>query len=393
MNLQQRRSALRRWLDRALGVIDPETLVAQALHPGGPDPVTVIAIGKAAPGMCRGAAQALGSITGVSVTNAAAEVPEGIELLIGDHPLPGGRSLAAGRRVLEVAKAATGRCVVLISGGGSALCEHPVPGVDLDLLRRAGEALLDGGASIEDINLVRSHLSAIKGGGLARVVPGELETYVISDVGPAGPEVVASGPTIPRPHNPQRALELLDAYGVEVNPDQRAAIARRPEETPRRGPVTVLADGMTAARAVVAAAKEEGVEARVADEWLDGPVEECLRRLLEDARSGVTVAAGEPDVKVRQPGVGGRNSHAALLAAIELAGAEDIFAAFATDGVDGRSDGAGAIVDGTTVARGGDAEAALARCDSALYLDETGDLLRTGPTGTNVSDLWVLWRP
>lgn len=393
MNRQERRVALRRWLDHTLTAIDPETLAAKALHPGGPDPITVIAIGKAAPGMCRGAVRALGAVTGVCVTNAPADVPEGIELLIGDHPLPGERSLAAGRRVLEVAAAATGRCVVLVSGGGSALCEHPTPGIDLDLLRRAGEALLDGGASIEDINLVRSHLSAIKGGGLARAVPGELETYVISDVGPAGPEVVASGPTIPWPRNPQRVLELLDAYGVTLTADQRAAIARGEEGMPGCGPVTVLADGRTAAGAVAEAARSEGVEARVADGWLDGPVEDCLRRFLDNTQSGVTVAAGEPDVKVDRPGVGGRNSHAALLAAMELAGTEGIFAAFATDGVDGRSDGAGAIVDGATLARGGDPALALTRCDSAVYLEAAGDLMKTGPTGTNVSDLWVLWRP
>jgi hydroxypyruvate reductase len=107
----------------------------------------------------------------------------------------------------------------------------------------------------------------------------------------------------------------------------------------------------------------------------------------------VIVAAGEPDVKVDSPGVGGRNSHAALLAAIDLAGSDAVFASFATDGIDGRSDGAGAIVDGSTLERGGDPEPALARYDSAAYLDAAGDLVRTGPTGTNVADLWVLWRP
>jgi hydroxypyruvate reductase len=393
MNRSDRRTAVRRWLDAGLAAVDPELLTASALTPRSEAAVTVIAIGKAAPGMCRGAVRALGPVTGVCVTNAPAPVPEGIELFIGDHPLPRERSLAAGRRVLEVARAARGRCIALISGGGSALCELPVPGIGLELLQRAGAALLDGGASIEEINLVRSHLSAIKGGGLARAVSGALETWVISDVGPAGPEVVASGPTIPRPRNPERVLEILDVYGIPLSPEERAAIARPGEVAARGGPVTVLADGRTAAEAVVGAARAEGVEARVDSTWLDGSVEDCLRNFLRREGPGVTVAAGEPDVKVETPGVGGRNSHAALLAAIELAGSEAIFAAFATDGVDGRSEGAGAIVDGSTVERGGDPEPSLARCDSAAYLEATGDLIRTGPTGTNVADLWVLWQP
>ncbi|HIE21006.1 MAG TPA: DUF4147 domain-containing protein, partial [Acidimicrobiia bacterium] len=221
----ERRAAVRRWLDAGLVAVDPELLTASALSPRSGAAVTVIAIGKAAPGMCRGAVRALGQVAGVCVTNAPAPVPEGIELFIGDHPLPGERSLAAGRRVLEVARAARGRCIALISGGGSALCELPVPGIGLELLQRAGAALLDGGASIEEINLVRSHLSAIKGGGLARAVSGDLETWVISDVGPAGPEVVASGPTIPRPRNPERVLEILDVYGIPLSFEERAAIA------------------------------------------------------------------------------------------------------------------------------------------------------------------------
>lgn len=385
-----RRQTVRRWLETALRSADPELRTAEAVDPAGP--TTIVAIGKAAAAMCRGAARTLGQVTGVCITNEIADVPDGIELLIGDHPIPGLASFEAGRRVLEIARGADTGLTALISGGGSALCEQPLPGIDPELIQFANSRLLDGGASIEETNLVRRHLSAIKCGGVTRVAPGRVDTYIVSDVAGAGPEVVASGPTIPVPRDPERVRETMERYGIPLDDEMWAVIMESGPEPSEPGRVTVLSDGRMAARALADAAVEDGVATSLAPGWIRGDVEDALTSFIESAGHGVTVGSGEPNVVVTGEGVGGRNSHAALLAARHVDGTTNLFAAFATDGVDGRSSGAGAIVDGTTIERGGDPSEALRRSDSATYLDRIGDLIKTGPTGTNVSDLWLFWR-
>jgi hydroxypyruvate reductase len=392
VDYQQRRSTLIGYLDRALSAVDPETLTSNALAGITDRPVSVIAIGKAAPAMCRGAALALGHFEGICVAAAIDDVPEGVELFIGDHPVPGERSLAVGKALLDFASRADGHLVALISGGGSALCEHPIDGVSPELIITVNQALLAAGASIEEMNLVRSHLSRIKGGGLAKAAGRGIATYAISDVCGAEPSVIASGPTIPHPHDPETAEKVMTALGISVTAQTRSAMSALSEETPHEGPVSVLADGHTAADALVEAAAMDGVEAVMMDEWLLGPVDAALESFLAGAGPGLTVAAGEPEVRVTGDGVGGRNTHAALLAATRLVDADATFAAFATDGVDGTASSAGAIVDGETVRRGGDPTPALECSDSATYLESTGDLIVTGPTGTNVADLWAVWR-
>ena len=382
---------VKRWLAASVAAVDPEERAAAAVRPDGPK--TVVAVGKAAAAMCRGAASVVEGLHGVCVAAAPGEAPDGVELLIGDHPLPGDRSFEAGRRVLETAASATGGLVALISGGGSALCEQPFPGVDPAYLRSVNSLLLDGGASIDETNLVRRHLSAVKAGGVARAAAGDVDTYILSDVGAAGPGVVASGPTIYAPPAPEEAREVMARYDIPLDAGTWAAVAGpRPAPESHVG-VTVLADGRVAAQAAVDAAAADGVAGRVADGWVVGDVESALDAFLAERGAPLIVGAGEPNVVVTGAGVGGRNSHAALLAARRIAGTDAVFAAFATDGVDGRSDGAGAVVDGTTVERGGDPGRALLDSDSAAYLEATGDLIRTGPTGTNVSDLWLVWRP
>lgn len=352
----------------------------------------MVAIGKAAAAMCRGAARALGAVDGICVTTAVNAVPDGVDLLIGDHPIPAERSLNAGRRVLDVVESAANRVIALISGGGSALCEHPVEGVTPAFLRATNHTLVASGASIAEINLVRRHLSAIKNGGLAQIARVPVDTYLISDVCGADPSVIASGPTLYTPPEPERVLSILANHGIEVPPSVRSAITREDPTPPPAGSVHVLADGHTAARGLMQAAAAKGILAESRGDWLEGNAALALHRFIEQAEAGITVAAGEPEVAVTGNGRGGRNTHAALLAARQIAGTDAIFAAFATDGMDGNSNSAGAIVDGDTVKRGGDPRGALERSDSATYLENTGDLLNTGPTGTNVSDLWVLWR-
>ena len=380
------RSEIERWFTAAIESVNPVDLTRQALV--GP-PATVIAIGKAAAGMCRGAADALDAVNGICVTDTDDSVPEGIELLIGNHPIPGIASLEAGRRAIETVRSAPGRIVALISGGGSALCEMPRAGIDFPFIQHTNRLLLRSGASIEDANLVRGHLSAIKCGGLSRVAGRPIETLIISDVAGAGPEVVASGPTFAMKFEPDRARQTMEEHGVRV-PDRIWAAMTRPPGRSSETTVEVLADGKSAADAAAAAARSDGYEAMVSTQWISGALATRLDRFLEGPQQGVSIAAGEASLEVTGKGSGGRNSHAALLAASQIAGSASSFAGFATDGVDGASEGAGAIVDGATILRGGDPAHSLANFDSAIYLQQTGDLLPARTTGTNVADLWLI---
>lgn len=375
----------------ALAAVDPEPLTRAALasHPG---EAKVVAIGKAAAAMCRGAARAFGGIEGVCVTNHEAPVPAGVELVIGDHPIPGQNSFRAGRAVIDAVTRAETPIIALVSGGGSALCEHPIEGVPEGFIRWSTRRLLGDGASIDEINQVRRHLSAIKGGGLARIARVPITTLAISDVCGADASVIASGPTVEQPHDPEAAIAVLSSHGIDLPGEIRDAMSKRRAGVPAEARVTVLADGRTAAEALASSARRSGYTASVHGSWLRGDVSTCLDTFLESAGRGLTIASGEPKVAVHGSGVGGRNTHSALLAARRIAGSGAMFAAFATDGEDGNSTAAGAIVDGATIERGGDPDPALAGSDSGSYLQETGDLLVTGPTGTNVSDLWVLWR-
>ena len=390
MDTAGRRAHLEAFFATALAAIDPKRLTTAALQAHELGPVTIVAIGKAAPAMARGAAAALGDVNGICVTSHESDVPDGIELMIGDHPIPGERSYVAGRRVLEVIADSDSRIVALISGGGSSLCESPRQGVPPELVTAVARRLVDSGASIAEMNLVRRHLSAIKGGGLLAVSSQPIDTYAISDVCAASPEVIASGPTIAQDLDIDAALAVMTRLGIDVTPEVMLAMAAPPPSGDNSGDVVVIADGRTAARAVVGAATEAGIPAEMADDWLSGPVDDTLDWFMEGA-TVLRVAAGEPEVGVSGEGLGGRNTHAALLAAGRITGTASLFAALATDGVDGSSGSAGAIVDGGTLMRGGDPSESLAESDSARYLTSTGDLVITGPTGTNVADLWMFW--
>ena len=392
MDVTSRREIVRRLLAKAVAAVDPEPLTSEALGAQGDQGVTLIAIGKASIAMSRGAARRLNQPTGVCVSLAPDRVPEGIELVIGDHPIPGDGSFHAGRRVLEVAERAPGKIIALVSGGGSAMCEHPITGVTREFIREVNEVLVSSGASIAQTNLVRRHLSAIKGGGLTVAAEKAIETYVISDVCGADPSVIASGPTIPAAADPEAAISVMVENGIDVPSSVRDAIRDSSHVNGRAGPVHVIADGHTAAKAIAESAISNDIPASVIGGWLGGPLTTALDEFMMQSGPGLTIATGEPELAVAGGGRGGRNTHAALLAAQMLAGTDLVFAAFATDGADGNSSSAGAIVDGVTISRGGDPRAALERYDSAGYLRATGDLVETGPTGTNVSDLWVLWQ-
>lgn len=352
---------------------------------------------------------------GVVVTDAPEETGK-IEVLPGDHPVPSERGVDSTRAMLELADEA-GKdtlALVLISGGGSALMPAPAEGISLSDLQEVTEALLASGAEIGEINAVRKHCSAFKGGGLARrAAPSTVVSLIVSDVIGNDLSTIASGPTAPDATTFEEAREVLERYGI----DPPEAIARRLEhgangeieETPDVGdPVFdrvdnhVIADGFTALEAVSDLGDERGYEPLILSSSVRGEAREAAKThvaIAEEVRAtgnpvdppAVICSGGETTVTIRGEGTGGPNQEFALSAALELRGSEGIaLACVDTDGIDGASDAAGALVDGETVPDPEPARAALAENDVYPYLDERDSLVETGATGTNVNDLRVL---
>jgi hydroxypyruvate reductase len=391
-----------------LAAVDPEAAVRGALAPietGGR--ITVLALGKAAPAMTRGAAAALGCnrLEGIAVSNHVDEVPAGIELLVGGHPVPSAGSLAAGRALLELAGSLgeDDLAVVLISGGGSALAEVLVPGVALEDLAATNELLLRSGANIRQTNMIRKRLSRLKGGRLAAAIaPARLVTLVVSDVVGDPLDFVASGPTVPSLDPEDAARAAADDLGITAAlPPSVVAALQRPLATEAdnaiRQDIRLVATGSVAAHAAAARAEELGFPASVIDTRLEGDAATAAGEVLARATATVSVFAGETTVNVTGSGRGGRNQEAALAAATLIDGRPDVFFfAAGTDGIDGTTSAAGAIVDGTTLTRSRalclSASAALDDNDSGTFFERLADQIMTGPTGTNVGDLWLVLR-
>jgi hydroxypyruvate reductase len=369
----------------ALAAVDGRRAVELELtrHPL-PGEWHVLAIGKAAGAMAQGAVAALGSqIAGGLAVLPPGYLPHGfdaaahgIEVLHSSHPVPDDRSLAAGEQIIDFVKRLPrdASLLCLVSGGASSLVEALVPGKTLDDLQSLNRWALQSGAPIPEINAARRKLSHLKGGGLARLVGDrQLRALMISDVPGDDPRVIGSG------------LLHGDAATRDV-------------------PVRIVASIAHACRAAAVAARARGLQARVMRTRLTGDAARLGTRLASSlARQppGVLlVRGGESTVRLpASPGRGGRNQHLALAAAIELEKRHTQGAyllAAGTDGIDGASDDAGALVDASTCLRardaGCDAYQSLARADSGTLLDAAGDLLHTGPTATNVGDLVLTLR-
>ena len=291
----------------------------------------------------------------------------------------------------------------LISGGGSALLTLPAPGVTLEDKQAVTGALLRSGAAIGEINAVRKHLSAIKGGRLgAACHPARLVSLLISDVPGDDPAVIGSGPTVPDPSTFADALAVLRKYGI----DEPAAVIRHLEqgrdETPKQddprlagAETRIVATPAMALAAAAEVAREAGYTPVVLGDALEGEARDLARdhaRLARDAAPGtVLLSGGEATVTVTGEGRGGPNAEYALALALALDGAPGIFAtACDTDGIDGTEDNAGALIAPDTLARGRaageDAAARLAANDAYGFFASLGDLVMTGPTLTNVND-------
>lgn len=384
-------------LSAALTAADPEYSTRRALADWMAGPATILALGKAAPAMVRGATTAIGAVEHtLIVTDHAEEVPPGAELIVTSHPIPDTTSEFAGRRLLDEA-AKRENTVFLISGGGSALAEVPAAGLTLSDVAETYVVLLRAGLAIDEVNTVRSHLSALKGGRLAAAAGGPILTVLISDV-IGGPHLIASGPTVPCPTEPGDALDVLRRRELtEAVPPQVLTVLAAGEPPPRipASEVIVATDGEMAARGALDEAHRRRMGGRLVTPRLEGAAVDAVRWALAQAKPGeVSLFSGETTVEVRGAGRGGRNQQAALAAALVIENRPTVFAAFGTDGIDGPTDAAGAIVDGSTagaVRRAGiDPEEALADNDSYHALDAAGALIRCGPTGTNVADLWIV---
>ncbi len=352
---------------------------------------------------------------GVVVTDAP-EATERIDVLPGDHPVPTERGVESTRRMLDLADEVGEKtlAIVLISGGGSALMPAPAGGVSLSALQEMTEALLESGAEIGEINAVRKHCSAFKGGGLARrLAPATLLSLIVSDVIGNDLSTIASGPTAPDATTFAEARAVLDRYGIDPPEGVTTRLDRGArgeiEETPDEGdPVFdrvdnhVIADGFSFLEAVRDLARERGYEPLVLSPSVRGEAREAAKThvaVAEEVRAtgnpieapAVIASGGETTVTIRGDGTGGPNQEFSLSAAIELRESEKIaLAAVETDGIDGASDAAGALVEGETVSDPESARAALADNDAYPYLEDRGALIETGATGTNVNDLRVL---
>lgn len=408
------RRVLERMFEAAVAAASPDVCVPPHLPSRPLGRTIVVGAGKGAAAMARAVEDHwTADLTGLVVTRYGHAVPcKRIEVVEAAHPVPDAAGRDAARRILDMVQGLGEDDLVLclISGGGSALLSLPAPGVTLEDKQAVTAALLRSGATIHEMNCVRKHLSAIKGGRLAAAcAPAKVVTLAISDVPGDDLSVIASGPTVPDPTTFADARAVLAKYGVTPPEPVSRLLDAATDETPKPGdPI------LNVSSAILVATPQECLEAAatvaIAHGWLplllgdaiEGEAREVARVMAGIARSvehhqhpvpppAVLISGGETTVTVRGGGRGGRNAEFLLGLAVALGGAEGIHAiACDTDGIDGGEDNAGAYLGPDSIARaaakGLDAKARLADNDSYVFFQAIGDLIVTGPTLTNVND-------
>lgn len=434
-----RRADVEVLVQAALDAVDPERLVREFLASFDFSPfekIFVLGAGKAGGSMALGVEKAMraavkadasdpkrgsrgmgpdGLITeGVAVVKDGHMV-EGLERVRqveAAHPVPDGRGVDAARTLLDLAGRAGEDDLVLclISGGASALTALPAPGLSLKDLQQTVAVLLRSGAEIADVNAIRKHLTMASAGRLAEAsYPAKVIALIISDVIGDTLDVIASGPTVPDESSFIDALTVLQRYGLEekvppaVSARLRAGAAGEVEETPKPGAEIfsrvenhILASNRTALKAAAVAAEGLAYSVLYLEEPVTGEARDEAKRLVAKAlacESDCILAGGETTVSVAGGGTGGRAQEFALAAALAIEGLDDMLVfAFGTDGTDGFTDAAGAMADSSTVSRaralGPDARRHLHDNDSFPLFSALGDLIITGPTGTNVNDIY-----
>ena len=405
MKIGQTRRNLLQIYQAAVDAVDGRRVTAKALQElafhDDANEVAVVSLGKAAVAMFNGAFDAIDSKIGpalvVTKHDHEAGLESDVELLTGGHPVPDESSLAAGERLIRFVSGLPDDMplLVLISGGTSSIAESLIPGVDLELLRNTNQWLLGSGLPIDKINSVRSALSEIKAGGLCRFLGKRSVTaLLISDVEGDDPAVIGSGPLMPR------SLEM-----PETLPDWlRSLVGERSDRENGLGEsidIHIIATLEKARHAAAEEAQKLGYEVRLHPEFIDGDVGVVCQQLIDTViktEPALHIWGGETTVVLPDnPGRGGRNQQMALIAAQAIAERNDCFFLSAgTDGSDGPTEDAGALVDGDTISRGHieglDEKRCLQCCNSGDFLEASGDLITTGPTGTNVMDLMIALR-
>lgn len=408
------RAALRAIFDAAVASAQPAKVLAAHLPEKPKGRCVVVGAGKASAAMAAAldAAWPDVALSGVVVTRYGYAVPAGrIEIIEAAHPVPDAMSETAARRILETLRGLgpDDLVVALISGGGSALMVAPAGDMTLADKQAVNKALLASGATITEMNAVRKHLSAIKGGRLAQAAqPARVVTLMISDIPGDDPAAIASGPTVADPSTIGAVREIVARYALDLPPAARAVLAQG-GETPKPGSIRedlrMIAAPQMALEAAAKAARAQGLNPLILGDALEGEAREVgivmagMARAVREhanpvAAPAVLLSGGETTVSIGTgpAGKGGRNTELMLAFALAMAERPGIWAiAGDSDGIDGSDDAAGAIVAPDTLTRakaaGVDARFFLAGHDSYTFFDSLGDLVRTGPTLTNVNDI------
>jgi glycerate 2-kinase len=380
--------------------------------------VVVISIGKAGHTMVEALAWQMGeaAMEGIvaSSVESAAQV-RGFRYFCGGHPTPNGESIRAANAILKLLEAQTAASLVIfmISGGGSSIVEKAIDDeISLDDLIATYRALVHSGAPIAEINAIRKHLSAVKGGRLARAAfPAQQVSLLVSDVPDGMPDALASGPTMPDSTRVEDCYRIAEKHGLlpQLPHATRELFERRAlEETPKsddqafyRSRWWPVLSNETAVEQARVAAEQAGFVVHVDNSCDDWDYERAaeyllgqLRELRKRSERVCLISGGEVTVKVTNGGMGGRNQQFALACAEKIAGENITVLSAGTDGVDGNSPAAGVVVDGSTFARardkGLDARAALEKFDAYPFFTALGDTIEIGATGNNLRDLRVL---
>ena len=377
--------------------------------------IRILGLGKAAQAMTGPLAESLADQTprGLLIPKQAFNPAwAGFEVQPGGHPVPDENSLTAGAKALELVRGLSENdlLICLVSGGGSALMVSPQPGLTLDNLQSLTRCLLACGARIDEINILRRHLDQVKGGGLARAAfPARVVSLILSDVVGNPLETIASGPTAPDPTSKADALEVLEKYDLtgKVPVAILKALENAPE-TPKPGDGlfghvqnVIVGSNALAAQAALAKAKSEGFHPHFLGADWQGEARDVAKKLCRKLKSDAKkpfcmVAGGETTVSLRGGGLGGRNQELALAAVDALSGIKNVMlVTLATDGEDGPTDAAGALVTGETKERAQAMNLApgafLHEHNAYRFFEPLGDLLKPGPSGTNVNDLTFLF--
>jgi len=409
-----------RILSAAIEAVDPYKAVQKYL-PNLSGRVYGLAIGKASIAMLTALAEHYPLSGALAISkHASFPTPNLFPVFLGSHPIPDSRSLEAGTRVIDFVSALQedDTLVCLISGGGSALVTAPYNGITLEDMQALTSLMLSCGARIDEFNTIRRHLDRVKGGGLIRATKAEIISLILSDVIGNPLEAIASGPTFPNPTTNADALKILKKYNIEnrvtdsilktlesasLLPDvqQHTLTGTRAVGLQRQN--IIIGDNKLAAQAAVEQAQREGIHAEILTNELQGEARdigimlaERLRiRAEQMTRPFCLIAGGETTVTIKGNGKGGRNQELALSAVNELRGLENVLLiALATDGEDGPTDAAGAVVTGESAQRaeslGVGVADHLSRNDAYVCFDQLNDLLKIGPSGTNVNDLIFL---